>query len=256
VAKIIQRNSTIPASATEHFTTGVDGQANVAIHVVQGERELAKDCRSLARFDLKGIPPMTAGLPRIEVKFLIDANGILHVSAREQRSGQEAEVEVKPTYGLTDEQVEEMILSSFDYAEEDIRARQVIEATNEAETILSAVEKGKSHASWRQLNADEIATIEQCEDDLKASVKGGDYRVIRNAIDRLDKATRRFAELMMDSAVTGALGGKTMEAARESIGEAPKAPHPFAKADIAVAEADWIEESEKDHETPGESTED
>ncbi|HMF53858.1 MAG TPA: Fe-S protein assembly chaperone HscA, partial [Edaphobacter sp.] len=125
VAKIIQRNSTIPASATEHFTTGVDGQANVAIHVVQGERELAKDCRSLARFDLKGIPPMTAGLPRIEVKFLIDANGILHVSAREQRSGKEAEVEVKPTYGLTDEQVEDMILSSFDNAEEDIRQRQV-----------------------------------------------------------------------------------------------------------------------------------
>ena len=118
VAKIIQRNSTIPASATEHFTTGVDGQTNVAIHVVQGERELAKDCRSLARFDLKGIPPMVAGLPRIEVKFLIDANGILHVSAREQRSGKEAEVEVKPTYGLTDEQVETMILDSFDHAED------------------------------------------------------------------------------------------------------------------------------------------
>ncbi len=103
VAKIIQRNSTIPASATEHFTTGVDGQTNVAIHVVQGERELAKDCRSLARFDLKGIPPMVAGLPRIEVKFLIDANGILQVSARrKQRSGKDAQVEVKQTYGLTE----------------------------------------------------------------------------------------------------------------------------------------------------------
>ena len=137
VARIIQRNSTIPASATEHFTTGVDGQTNVAIHVVQGERELAADCRSLARFDLKGIPPMSAGLPRIEVKFLIDADGILQVSAREQRSGKAAQIEVKPTYGLTDEQVESMILDSFDHAEEDFAKRLLIEARNEAETILS-----------------------------------------------------------------------------------------------------------------------
>ena len=263
VAKIIQRNSTIPASATEHFTTGVDGQANVAIHVVQGERELAKDCRSLARFDLKGIPPMTAGLPRIEVKFLIDANGILHVSAREQRSGKEAEIEVKPTYGLTDEQVEEMILSSFDNAEEDIRARQVIEAQNEAQTILSAVEKGQKHEAWQQLTSDEIASIEQGESELKASVAGGDYKVIRQAIERLDQATRRFAELMMDSAVTGALGGKTMEAAGESIGEGPTAPHPFAKAQVidakqkdAKQEAEEIEASVKEQATAGESTED
>src|ERR1700722_5189795 len=179
VAKIIQRNSTIPASATEHFTTGVDGQTNVAIHVLQGERELAKDCRSLARFDLKGIPPMVAGLPRIEVKFLIDANGILHVSAREQRSGKEAEVEVKPTYGLTDEQVETMILDSFDYAEADIHERQVIEAKNEAETILTAVDKGRSHAAWQMLSSDEIALIEQETSFLEAAVPGGDHRQIR-----------------------------------------------------------------------------
>ena len=232
VAKIIQRNSTIPASATEHFTTGVDGQTNVAIHVVQGERELAKDCRSLARFDLKGIPPMVAGLPRIEVKFLIDANGILHVSAREQRSGKEAEVEVKPTYGLTDEQVETMILESFDHAEADIQERQTIEAKNEAETILTAVEKGKKHAAWQMLSSEEIDKIEQEIDFLKASVKGDDYKQIRQGIERLDKATRRFAELMMDTAVSGAMQGKTMEAAGESMGEGPTAPHPFAKADI------------------------
>jgi molecular chaperone DnaK/molecular chaperone HscA len=262
VAKIIQRNSTIPASATEHFTTGVDGQTNVAIHVVQGERELAKDCRSLARFDLKGIPPMVAGLPRIEVKFLIDANGILHVSAREQRSGKEAEVEVKPTYGLTDEQVETMILESFDYAEADIHERQVIEAKNEAETILTAVEKGKSHAAWQMLTSDEIAKIEDQVSHLKAAVGGGDYKIIRRGIEGLDQATRRFAELMMDSTLAGAMTGKTMTAAGESIGEGPTAPHPFAKAEINSskreidAETKKIEDSVHDEATAGESTED
>ena len=232
VAKIIQRNSTIPASATEHFTTGVDGQTNVAIHVVQGERELAKDCRSLARFDLKGIPPMVAGLPRIEVKFLIDANGILHVSAREQRSGKEAEIEVKPTYGLTDEQVETMILASFDHAEEDIEARQLIEARNEAETILGAVEKGMHHAAWLELTSYEISTIEMEIHQLKAAVEGDNYKVIRAGIERLDKATRRFAEVMMDTEVMGAMKGQTMDAAGESMGEGPSAPHPFAKAEF------------------------
>jgi molecular chaperone DnaK len=235
VAKIIQRNSTIPASATEHFTTGVDGQTNVAIHVLQGERELAKDCRSLARFDLKNIPPMVAGLPRIEVKFLIDANGILHVSAREQRSGQAAEVEVKPTYGLTDEQVETMILDSFDNAEEDITARQLIEATNEANTILEAVAKGKNSSAWQQLTFDEHAAIEAATMEVKASLKGGDYKIIRKAIEQLDKHTRRFAEIMMDTAVTGALSGKTMAAAGDDIaakGNAPSAPHAFKKAEF------------------------
>jgi Fe-S protein assembly chaperone HscA len=262
VAKIIQRNSTIPASATEHFTTGVDGQTNVAIHVVQGEREMAKDCRSLARFDLKGIPPMVAGLPRIEVKFLIDANGILHVSAREQRSGKEAEVEVKPTYGLTDEQVETMILDSFDNAEEDIRERQSIEAKNEAETILAAVKKGRSNEAWQMLSSSEIDKIEQAESFLQASVHGGQHREIRDGIERLDKATRRFAELMMDNAVSGAIGGKTMDAAGEKLGEGPTAPHPFAKAQViretaeTDAEAQKIEDSTKDEATAGESTED
>jgi len=238
VAKIIERNSTIPASATEHFTTGVDGQTNVAIHVLQGERELAKDCRSLARFDLKGIPPMVAGLPRIEVKFLIDANGILHVSAREQRSGKEADIEVKPTYGLTDEQVESMILASFDHAEEDIETRQLIEAKNEAETILSAVEKGRKHAAWQQLSPDEIAKIEAAIGELQSAAGGGNYKVIRAGIERLDQATRRFAELMMDMDVMGAMKGQTMQAAGEGMGEGPTAPHPFAKAEFEEDDPD------------------
>lgn len=236
VAKIIQRNSTIPASATEHFTTGVDGQTNVAIHVVQGERELAKDCRSLARFDLKNIPPMTAGLPRIEVKFLIDANGILQVSAREQRSGQQAQVEVKPSYGLTDTQVEEMILSSFDNAEEDIEARQLIEAKNEANTIQDAVRKGKSHEAWKLLTPEELLKIEDAEKSLQASLAGSDYKQIRAAIEGLDKSTQRFAELMMDTAVSSALTGQTMQGAGDKLGEGPSAPHPFAKAQIEEAE--------------------
>jgi len=230
VAKIIHRNSTIPASATEHFTTGVEGQTNVAIHVLQGERELAKDCRSLARFDLKGIPPMPAGLPRIEVKFLIDANGIMHVSARELRSGKEAEIEVQPSYGLTDEQVENMILDSFDNAEDDFRQRQVIEARNEAEIMLGALEKGRGNPVWERLSSQERVSIDKLETALRAVMKEDDYRAIRTAIDALNQGTMRLAELMMDSAVGAALKGKTMDTA--DVGEGPAAPHPIAQAEI------------------------
>jgi molecular chaperone DnaK len=230
VAKIIHRNSTIPASATEHFTTGVEGQTSVAIHVVQGERELAKDCRSLARFDLKGVPPMPAGLPRIEVRFLIDANGILHVSAREQRSGKEAEIQVQPSYGLTDDQVENMILESFDMAEQDFAERQVIEARNEAETILAGLAKGRESGGWNQLTADEKKRIAESEAALLKSKASTDYAVIRKDIDALNDATMRLAELMMDSAVSSALKGKTMETA--DVGDGPNAPHPIGKAEF------------------------
>jgi len=228
--KIILRNSTVPASSTQHYTTQVDGQVNVAVHVLQGERELAKDCRSLARFDLKGIPPMPAGLPRIEVKFLIDANGILHVSAREQRSGKEAEIEVQPSYGLTDEQVESMILESFDSAEEDFRQRQVIEARNEAETILSALEKSKKSPAWGQLANGERKQIAKLEKALQEVKQQDDYEKVRKAIDALNQGTMRLAELMMDTAVTTALKGKTMEQA--DMGESPETGHPVAKADF------------------------
>src|SRR5271169_930446 len=230
VVKIIHRNSTIPESATEHFTTGVEGQTNVAIHVVQGERELAKDCRSLARFDLKGIPPMPAGLPRIEVKFLLDANGILHVSARELRSGKAAEIEVQPSYGLTDEQVEGMILESFDYAEEDFAKRQVIEARNEGDAIVAALDKARRGPAWQQLSSRERNNIAKLESALNAVVPHDDYQAIRTAIDALNQASMRLAELMMDSAVTSALKGQNMETA--NVGEGPTSPHPIAKAEI------------------------
>jgi Fe-S protein assembly chaperone HscA len=232
VARIIQRNSTIPASATEHFTTGVDGQTNVAIHVVQGERELAADCRSLARFDLKGILPMSAGLPRIEVRFLIDADGILHVSAREQRSGQAAQIEVKPTYGLTDEQVESMILDSFDNAEADFAKRLLIEARNEAETILAAVERAPENPAWNKLRGEERMAITAASARLMQTKLGENAVAIREATLVLDQATRRFAELMMEVAVSSALTGKTMSAAGEELAEAVTAPHAMAPAEF------------------------
>src|SRR6266851_1345920 len=228
--KIILRNSTVPASATQYYTTQVDGQANVAIHVLQGERELAKDCRSLARFDLRGIPPMAAGMPRVEVKFLIDANGILHVSTREQRSAKEAEIEVQPSYGLTDEQVESMLLESFDYAEEDFRQRQVIEARREADTILAALAKEKNNPAWQELTSEERRRVETLEKALTAVKDGDDYHAIRAGIDSLNEATMHFAELMMDTAVSTALKGKSMD--DSDLAEGPQAGHPVAKADF------------------------
>jgi len=229
--KIILRNSTIPASATQYYTTQVDGQTNVAIHVLQGERELARDCRSLARFDLKGVPPMVAGMPRIEVKFLIDANGILHVSAREQRSGKEAEIEVQPSYGLTDEQVEKMLLDSFDYAEEDFRQRQMIEARREADTILAALAKGKKNPAWQELTSAERSNAENLEKALVAAEDGDDYQAIRKAIDALNAGTMHLAELMMDTAVSAALKGKAMDDTGLDE-EAPQAGHPVGKAEF------------------------
>jgi molecular chaperone DnaK (HSP70) len=173
---------------------------------------------------------MPAGLPRIEVKFLIDANGILHVSAREQRSGKEAEIDVQPTYGLTDEQVENMILESFDYAEDDFAKRQVIEARNEAETILAALDTGRRSDAWSLLREDEKVLIDECESVLRTDTATDDYKKIRTAIDALNKATMRLAELMMDSAVSSALKGKDM--AKTDLGEGPAAPHPFAPAEF------------------------
>ena len=173
---------------------------------------------------------MAAGIPRVEVKFLIDANGILHVSAREQRSGKEAEIEVQPSYGLTDEQVESMILDSFDSAEEDFRQRQVIEARNEAGTILAALEKGKKSPAWGQLTSDEKKRIAKLEKALHQVTGEDDYQPIRAAIDALNQGTMRLAELMMDSAVSSVLKGKTMDQA--DMGGGPDAPHPVAKAEF------------------------
>jgi molecular chaperone DnaK len=207
VSKLIHRNSTIPASATEQFTTAVDGQCNVLIHVVQGERELVKDCRSLARFDLKDIAPMPAGMARIEVRFLIDANGILNVTARDQRTGKEHSVDVKPSYGLTDEQVEAMILESFEKAEADFKERQVREARVEADAIVAATEKARSDAAYAALSEEDRAAIDRAIHDLQTVYHCEDHLLIREKIDQLNEATTALAETMMNSAVNTALKG-------------------------------------------------
>jgi molecular chaperone DnaK len=207
VSKIIHRNSTIPASAGETFTTGVDGQTNVLIHVVQGERELAKDCRSLARFDLKGVDPMPAGFARIEVRFLIDANGILNVTARDGRTGKEQSVDVKPSYGLTDEQVEAMIEASIEHAEDDYRDAQVAVARVEADGVLAAVDKAKRNPAWLDLSDEERANISAAIHRLQTVYHSTDHNLIRAEIEALDAATHNLAENMMNTAVSTALKG-------------------------------------------------
>jgi len=207
VSKLITRNSTIPASATESFTTSVDGQTNVLIHVLQGERELVKDCRALARFELKGIDPVPAGMARIEVRFLIDANGILNVTARDARTGKETSVEVKPTYGLTDDEVESMIQASFDNAQADLDARQVAEARVDADTILAAIDKAKRSDAYTDLPDAERAQISTALNQLLLVYHSDDHRMIRTKIDELNAVTMTLAENMMNTAVRGALKG-------------------------------------------------
>ncbi len=209
VAKIIPRNSTIPASAQELYTTGVDNQTGIDIHVLQGERELAKDCRSLARFNLK-TPPAPAGLPRIEVKFLIDANGILQVAAKDLRTGEQRTIEVQPSYGISDNEIERMLEESIEYAEQDFAERQLIEARTESESILAATAKALANEQSNSLPSEERAKIETAIAALKEAAAGTDYKLIRKRIDELNHATEHLAELLMNSAVTSALQGRNL----------------------------------------------
>ena len=215
VSILIARNTTIPTSAREMYTTSVDGQTVVDLHVVQGERELAKDCRSLARFELRGIDPMPAGLPKIEMTFLIDANGILQVQAKEQRTGKAASIEVKPTYGLTDVDVERMVEDSFTYAEADVETRMLIEARNEADTVLTHVERALGQAG-PLVGADERVTIDAAVAALRAARAGQDRDAIRERTTELNHATEGLAERMMDAALKGALGTRRADQIMES----------------------------------------
>jgi molecular chaperone DnaK len=212
VAKIIPRNSTVPASAQELFTTGVENQTGIDIHVLQGERELAKDCRSLARFQLK-VPPGPAGLARIEVKFLIDASGILQVSASDLRAGTEHSIEVQPTYGLDDAEVERMLEESIEFAEQDFSERQLIEARNEAESVLHLTEKALARELAEapgELPEEERRAINGAIAALRHALAGTDYKAIRAFADVLNQASTPLAERMMNRALGAALEGKKL----------------------------------------------
>jgi molecular chaperone DnaK (HSP70) len=215
VSKIILRNSTIPASGREMFTTGVDNQTAVDVHVLQGERELAADCRSLARFKLRGIPPLPAGLPRIDVRFQIDANGILSVSARELRTEVEQTIEVKPSYGLTEDEVERMLIESFEHAEADFEARLLIDARNEAESVVHATEKSLRRSDFDEIAAEELKPgertgIETALADLKRAMKSEDRAAIQERTHALNHATQHLAEVVMNRTVRAALAGKNV----------------------------------------------
>jgi molecular chaperone DnaK len=216
MSRIILRNSTIPASGSEMFTTFVDNQTAVDIHVLQGERELVVDNRSLARFKLRGIPAMPAGMPRVQVQFQIDANGILSVTARELRTDIEQTIEVKPSYGLTDEEVERMLLDSFENAEADFDARLLIEVRNEAETVIHATEKSLRSPDFREIAETELAAgererIDAALADLKAVLNGPDREAIKTKTHALNEATQHLAEVMMNRSVHAALTGKSIE---------------------------------------------
>jgi len=208
MSALIRRNTTIPTSAKEMFTTYVDGQTSVDIHILQGERELVKDNRSLARFQLK-LPPLPAGVPRVEVNFLIDANGILHVTARDIRTGDAQSVQVKPSHGLTDDEVEGMIRDSFQFAAEDIKARQIIEARNEANAIIVATEKALVRAT-NLINDKEIEGIRRILQQLSEVNEGDDHRVIRTKIAEVEKVTHHLAEVLMDATLKEALESKKL----------------------------------------------
>ena len=211
VEKIIHRNSTVPTGAKQTFTTYADNQTGFDLHVVQGERETVDASRSLARFQLKGIPPMPAGMARLEVTFLVDADGILHVTAREETTGREAAIDVKPSYGLSDEEIERMLLESYEHAEEDVALRLLAEQRVEAERILVATRQALAIDGSRLLGGDERRPIEQALDVLEQARRGTQHSAIRHAVEALDLASKEFAERRMNESLGRAMTGKSVD---------------------------------------------
>jgi len=217
VDKILPRNTTIPTGARASFTTYADNQTGFDIHVVQGEREMAEHCRSLARFTLKGIPPLPAGMARLEVEFKVDQDGLLRVSARELTTGVEQQVTVKPSYGLSDEEVENMLIDALDHGEQDFEARRLVDARVEAERVLLATHKALA-TDRDLLDAGELATVERAMSELTNAVANAkNPSSVQNALDALDQATHAWAGRRMDRAVQSAIAGKDVLSVAASV---------------------------------------
>jgi molecular chaperone HscA len=210
VERIVPRNSTIPTARAQDFTTFKDGQTAIAIHVVQGEREVVADCRSLARFELRGIPPMVAGAARVRVTFQVDADGLLSVTAREETSGVEAAISVKPSYGLGDDDIARMLTESFSTAEQDMRERSLRESRVEAERMLLATRAALA-ADGGLLDDAERAAIEALLVAVQGAREQGDHHVIDAAVEALAKGTEAFAATRMNHGIRQALAGKRVE---------------------------------------------
>jgi Fe-S protein assembly chaperone HscA len=208
VANLIPRNSTIPITAKNVFTTHIDGQTSIDIHVLQGERDMARDCRSLARFRLSGLPPVPAGLLRVEVTFHLDADGLLTVTAREERSGAESKVDVRPSYGLSEDEIIDMIDASLDHAEDDVAGRLLIEARVEADSILHATRKALAEDGDLLLSSEERAPIEAAMQALRAATQEDNAQQIRDLVSALDKSSATYAQRRMNRAIQMALGGR------------------------------------------------
>jgi molecular chaperone HscA len=211
VEKIIPRNTTIPVARAQEFTTFKDGQTAMAVHVVQGERELVSDCRSLARFELRGIPPMVAGAARIRVTFRVDADGLLSVEAEEQSEGVRASVEVKPSYGLSDAEIEGMLRESLEHADEDVAARRLREQQVEAQRVIEALQAAMAEDADELLSADERRPIEDALQRLVDSVGGAEPARIRAAVQELESVCERYVERRMNASVRKAMAGHKIE---------------------------------------------